>query len=44
VQNNWFSVDGIGTAFAVHMSGQAQSLSLKVLAFDVTFESGMGFI
>jgi len=44
VQNNWFSVDGIGTAFAVHMSGQAQSLSLKVLAFDVTFEAGMGFI
>lgn len=44
VQNQWYSVDGLGTAFAVHMSGQAETLSLKVLALDLTYETGIGFI
>jgi hypothetical protein len=44
VQSQWYSVDGIGTAFSIHMSGTAQTLMLQVLAWDLTYEIGIGFI
>jgi hypothetical protein len=44
VQSNWYSVDGIGTSFAVHMSGEAVTASFRIMAFDIAYEAGVGFI
>jgi hypothetical protein len=43
-QSQWFSVDGIGTTFAIRMSGVAQSATLQILAWDLAFETGVGFV
>lgn len=43
-QHDWYSAQGIGTAFAVRMSGIAKSASLQLMAFDVTYEPAIGFV
>lgn len=43
-QHNWYSVQGIGTAFAVRMSGTSMGASLQLMAFDITYEPAMGFV
>src|SRR5215469_6266891 len=42
--NNWYSVQGIGNAFAIHMQGASMANVLNLLAFDLALESGMGFV
>lgn len=43
-QHDWYSAAGIGTSFAVRMSGVAKGASLQLMAFDVTYEPAIGFI
>lgn len=43
-QHDWYSAAGIGTSFAVRMSGMAKSASLQLFAFDVTYEPAIGFV
>lgn len=43
-QTNWYSVQGLGNSFAVHLSGKAKALTLNLLAFDLAFESGSGMV
>ena len=43
-QTNWYSVQGIGNSFAVHLSGMAKALTLQLLAFDLAFETGSGLV
>lgn len=43
-QHLWYSVQGIGNSFALRLSGTAVSASLQLLAFDVAYEAGMGFV
>lgn len=43
-QHDWYSAQGIGTAFAVRMSGMAKDATLQLMAFDVTYEPALGFV
>lgn len=45
VQNyDWFSVEGLGSAFAVHLSGSASGVDMSIEGFDLAYESGAGFV
>jgi hypothetical protein len=44
VQTQWYSVAGLGTAFAVHMTGAAVGLQIQLMAFDLSYEAGIGLL
>lgn len=43
-QHDWYSVDGIGTAFAVRFTGTAFSANLQLMALDLAYEPAVGFV
>ena len=44
LQSQWYSVQGVGNAFSIHMQGLAKAAQMQILAFDLSYESGTGFI
>lgn len=44
VTRNWFSVDGIGTAFALHLTGVTSAEVLQLLAYDIAYEPAIGVV
>lgn len=43
-QHDWYSVNGIGTSFAVRFAGTAYAAQLQLMAIDVTYEPATGFV
>jgi hypothetical protein len=43
-RKDWYSVNGIGNSFSVHLSGQAKANTFQVLAFDLAYEAGMAVV